>query len=140
MPIKHRFLRRRVWWARDARDEDRHCHQDRLLPAELDRFELVAHALRRFLIDRRIESSRMGAVSPADTGFSLDLAGEHGSCGSLESASRRAARCLAVPITLSAGTGQDLARAAQSWFEDAGEKTPDEVIPEANWRATKGNG
>lgn len=139
VPIKHRFLRRLVWWARDTRDGDRHCHHDRLLPAELDLFELVAHALRRFLIDRRIESSRMGAVSPIDTGFSVDLAAEQGSCGSLKSVGRRAAMCLAVPITLSAATGQDLARAAQAWFEDAGEKTPDEVVVEAIWPATKDN-
>ena len=139
VPIKHRFLRRLVWWARDTRDEDRYCHQDRLLPAEMDLFELVAYALRRFLVDRMIEASRMGAVSPIDTLYSLDLAAEQDSCGSLESVARRAAACLAVPITLSAGTGQDLARAAQSWFEDAGEKSPDEVIAEAIWRATKEN-
>ena len=128
-----------MWWARDTRNEDRHCHHDRLLPAELDLFELVALALRRFLVDRMIDASRMGAVSPIDTGFLLDLAVEQGSCGSLESVGRRAAGCLAVPIALSADTGQDLARAAQSWFKDAGEKTPDEVIAEAIWRATKDN-
>ena len=136
VPVKHRFLQRLVWWARDSKDADLQPQQDRLLPAEMDVFELVAYALQRFLVDRKIEAAKMGAVTPIDQAFSLDQAAEEGACGSLESVGRRAARCLVSPVTLSVGTGQDLVQAAESWFDDAGQKTPNEVIAEAIRRAT----
>ena len=139
VPVKHRFLRRLVWWARDSEDANLHSHPDRLLPAEMDLFELVAYALQRFLVDRKIEAAKMGAVTPFDQAFSLDQAAEEGTCGSLESVGRRVARCLVSPVTLSASTGQVLVRAAESWFDDADQKTPNEVIAEAIWRATRGD-
>ena len=52
---------------------------------------------------------------------------------------RRAAGCLVSLVSLSAGTGQDLVQAAESWFGDADQKTPNEVIAEAIWRATRGD-
>ena len=138
VPIKHRFVQRLVWWARDSEDAKLHPRQHRLLPGEMDLFELVAYALQRFLVDRKIEAAKMGEATPFDQAFSLDQAAEAGTCGSLESVRRRAAGCLASPVTLSAGTGQDLVRAAESWFDDADQKTPNEVIAEAIRRATRG--
>ena len=127
-----------MWWARDSEDAKLDSHPDRLLPGEMDLFELVAYALQRFLVDRKIEAAKMGAVTPFDQAFSLDQAAEEGTCGSLESVRRRAAECLASPVTLSAGTGQDLVQAAESWFDDADQKTPNEVVAEAIRRATRG--
>ena len=90
VPIKHRFLQRLVWWAQDSEDANLQPRQDRILPAEMDLFELVAYALQRFLVDRKIEAAKMGAVTPFDQAFSLDQAAEEGTCGSLESVGRRA--------------------------------------------------
>ena len=40
---------------------------------------------------------------------------------------------------LSIGAGQDLVKAAESGFDDADQKSPNEVIAEAIRRATKGD-
>ena len=138
-PIQHRFVQRLVWRARDSEDASLQPRQDRILPAEMDLFELVAYALQRFLVDRKIEAAKMGAVTPFDQAFSVNQAAEEGTCGSLESVRRRAAECLVSPATLSADIAHDLVKAAESWFDDADQKTPDEVIAEAIRRATRGD-
>lgn len=66
----------------------------------------------------------MGTVMPTDIAPSLDHAAEQGTCGSLESVGRRIAGCLVSPVTLSAGTVQDLLRASEYWFDDADQNTP----------------